>query len=36
MSRFKAWFNRNSRILGFRMALGIGALLIVKGMIELL
>jgi hypothetical protein len=36
VDRFKAWFNRNSRVLGFRVALVIGALLIVKGVIELL
>lgn len=36
VNRFKAWFNRNSRVLGFRVALVIGALLIVKGLIELL
>ena len=36
VSRFKGWFNRNSRILGFRVVLGIAALLIVKGLIELL
>jgi hypothetical protein len=35
VDRFKAWFNRNSRVLGFRVALVIGALLIVKGVIEL-
>jgi hypothetical protein len=36
VDRFKAWFNRNSRVLGFRAALVIGALLIVRGVIELL
>jgi hypothetical protein len=36
VDRFKAWFNRNSRVLGFRVALVIGALLIVRGVIELL
>jgi Sap, sulfolipid-1-addressing protein len=36
VNRFKAWFNANSRVLGFRVALGIGTLLIVKGLIELL
>jgi Sap, sulfolipid-1-addressing protein len=36
VSRFKAWFNRHSRMLGFRGALIFGALLIVKGTIELL
>ncbi len=36
VDRFKAWFNRNTRVLGFRLALGIGALLIIKGLIELL
>jgi hypothetical protein len=36
VDRFKAWFNRNSRVLGFRVALGIGAALIVKGLIGLL
>lgn len=36
VDRFKAWFNRNSKILAFRGALVIGVLLIVKGTIELL
>lgn len=36
VNRFKSWFNRNARVLGFRVALVIGALLIVKGVIELL
>jgi Sap-like sulfolipid-1-addressing protein len=36
VNRFKAWFNSKSRVLGFRVALVIGALLIVKGLIELL
>ena len=36
VDRFKAWFNRNSKVLAFRGALVIGALLIVKGTIELL
>ena len=36
VSRFKAWFNSNSKVLGFRLAGGIGILLIVKGVIELL
>jgi hypothetical protein len=36
VNRFKAWFNSNARLLGFRMALVVGALLIVKGVIELL
>ena len=36
VNRFKAWFNSNARVLGFRAALVIGALLIVKGVIELL
>ena len=36
VDRFKAWFNSNARVLGFRVALVIGALLIVKGVIELL
>ncbi len=36
VDRFKAWFNRHSKILAFRGALVIGALLIVKGTIELL
>jgi Sap, sulfolipid-1-addressing protein len=34
--RFRAWFNRNSKKLGFRLAGGIGLLLIVRGVIELL
>ena len=36
VDRFKAWFNSNSKVLAFRGALIIGALLIVKGTIELL
>ena len=36
VNRFKAWFNSNSKVLGFRLAGGIGILLIVKGVIELL
>jgi hypothetical protein len=36
VNRFKAWFNRNSRVLGFRVALVIGILLILRGLIELL
>jgi hypothetical protein len=36
VDRFKAWFNSNARVLGFRVALVVGALLVVKGMIELL
>ena len=36
VNRFKAWFNSNARVLGFRAALVIGALLVVKGVIELL
>lgn len=36
VDRFKAWFNRHSRALGFRVALVIGVLLILKGLIELL
>jgi Sap, sulfolipid-1-addressing protein len=36
IDRFKTWFNRNSKVLAFRGALVIGALLIVKGTIELL
>jgi hypothetical protein len=36
VDRFKAWFNRHSKMLSFRGALVIGALLIVKGTIELL
>jgi hypothetical protein len=36
VDRFKAWFNRNSRVLGFRIALVIGTLLVVKGGVELL
>ncbi|MGA8927687.1 MAG: GAP family protein [Solirubrobacterales bacterium] len=36
VSRFKTWFNSNSNVLGFRLAGGIGILLIVKGVIELL
>jgi hypothetical protein len=36
VNRFKAWFNSNAKVLGFRVALVIGALLVVKGVIELL
>jgi hypothetical protein len=36
VNRFKAWFNSNAKVLGFRVALVIGALLAVKGVIELL
>jgi hypothetical protein len=36
VERFKAWFNRHSKVLAFRGALIAGALLIVKGAIELL
>jgi len=36
LDRFKAWFSANSRVLGFRLAATIGALLIVRGVIELL
>jgi hypothetical protein len=36
VNRFKAWFNSNARLLGFRVALVVGALLVVKGVIELL
>jgi Sap, sulfolipid-1-addressing protein len=36
VNRFKEWFNSNARVLGFRLALVIGALLVVKGVIELL
>ena len=36
VARFRAWFNANSRKLGFRLAAGIGLLLIAKGLIELL
>ena len=36
IDRFKSWFNANSRKFGFRLAAGIGLLLIVKGLIELL
>jgi hypothetical protein len=36
IDRFKAWFNRKSRVIGFRLALLIGLLLIVKGTIELI
>jgi len=34
--RFKEWFNRNSRRLAFRLALAIGVLLIVRGLIYIL
>jgi Sap, sulfolipid-1-addressing protein len=36
VDRFKGWFSRNARRLGFRVALVIGLLLIVKGLIYLL
>ena len=36
VNRFKAWFNSNSRLIGFRMALIVGLLAIIKGTIELL
>lgn len=36
VDRFKAWFSRNARRLGFRAALIIGVLLIVRGLIYLL
>ena len=36
IDRFKAWFNRNSKMFGFRLAGGAGLLLIVRGVIELL
>ena len=36
IDRFKAWFNRHSRRIGFRLALLIGVLLVIKGTIELL
>ena len=36
IDRFKAWFNRNSKKFGFRLAAGVGLLLIVRGVVELL
>lgn len=36
IARFKAWFNRNARVFGFRLALAVGLLLIARGVIELL
>jgi Sap-like sulfolipid-1-addressing protein len=36
VSRFKAWFNRHSKRIGFRGALILGVLLIVRGLVELL
>jgi hypothetical protein len=36
IDRFRSWFNRNDRMIGFRLAAGIGLLLIVRGLIELL
>ena len=36
VDRFKEWFSRNARLLGFRAALVIGVLLIVRGLIYLL
>jgi hypothetical protein len=36
VDRFKEWFSRNARRLGFRAALVIGALLIVRGLIYIL
>jgi hypothetical protein len=36
VDRFKEWFSRNARALGFRLALVIGFLLIVRGLVYLL
>lgn len=36
VERFKDWFSRNARRLGFRLALVIGVLLVVRGLIYLL
>jgi hypothetical protein len=36
VNRFKAWFNRHSKRIGFRGALILGVLLIVRGLVELL
>jgi hypothetical protein len=36
VERFKAWFNRHSKMLSFRGALIVGALLVIRGAIELL
>lgn len=36
VDRFQAWFNSNSKTLAFRLAGGVGLLLIVRGVIELL
>jgi hypothetical protein len=36
VDRFKAWFNRSSRKIAYWLAAGIGALLIVRGVIQLL
>jgi hypothetical protein len=36
VDRFKGWFSKNARRLGFRLALVIGVLLIVRGLIYLL
>jgi hypothetical protein len=36
VDRFKEWFNRNARMIGFRLALLFGVLLIVRGLIYLL
>jgi hypothetical protein len=36
VDRFKDWFSRNARMLGFRMAIVFGALLIVRGLIYIL
>ncbi len=36
VDRFKEWFSRNARMIGFRMALLFGGLLIVRGLVYLL
>lgn len=36
VDRFRTWFNQNTRKLGSRLAAGLGLLLIVRGVIELL
>ncbi len=34
--RFRAWFNRNSKTLGFRLVVGLAMLLIIRGVAELI
>ena len=36
VDRFKEWFSRNARRLAFRLALVIGALLVIRGLIYII